>query len=121
MKEGIGKHGSGMFALKRVIAAAAMVGFMGAGTVSTVQAADGKKVFDQVCMMCHKTGVAGAPKFGDKAAWAPRVAQGMDVLYEHAIKGFKGKKGVMPPKGGRSNLSDDEVKAAVGYMVDNAK
>lgn len=61
-----------------------------------------------------------APKFGDKAAWAPRIAQGLDTLYQHAINGFQGKSGVMPPKGG-SSASDDEVKAAVRYITDAAK
>ncbi|MEN3294793.1 MAG: hypothetical protein V7642_4046 [Burkholderiales bacterium] len=80
----------------------------------------GKKVFDTACVACHGTGVAGAPKVGDKAAWAPRLAQGQSTLYEHAIKGFQGKSGMMPPKGG-SAASDDEVKAAVDYMVAAAK
>jgi cytochrome c5 len=79
--------------------------------------ADGRKVYDTSCMACHATGVAGAPKQGDKAAWSPRIAQGSNVLYEHAIKGFQGKTGVMPPKGGNTALSDAEVKAAVDYMT----
>ncbi|RYF39191.1 MAG: cytochrome c5 family protein, partial [Cytophagaceae bacterium] len=64
--------------------------------------------------------IAGAPKFGDKAAWAPRLAQGKAILYQHAIAGFQGKAGVMPPKGG-STAPDDEVKAAVDYMASAAK
>lgn len=76
----------------------------------------GKKVFEAVCITCHGAGVAGAPKFGDKAAWAPRLKQGMDALYTSALKG----KGVMPPKGGAAN-SDDEIKAAVKYMAEAAK
>ncbi len=82
--------------------------------------AAGKKLYDTACMVCHGAGVAGAPKFADKAAWAPRVAQGLDTLYEHAIKGFQGKNGVMPPKGG-SSAPDDDVKAAVRYMANAAK
>ena len=78
---------------------------------------DGKKVFDASCAACHAAGIAGAPKFGDKAAWAPRVAQGVNVLYTHAIGGFQGKGGVMPPKGGNIALPDPDVKAAVDYMV----
>lgn len=85
-----------------------------------VAAADGKKVYDAACVACHGTGVAGAPKTGDKAAWSARIAQGPATLYEHAIKGFKGKAGYMPPKGG-SSASDDEVKAAVDYMVAASK
>lgn len=82
--------------------------------------ADGKKIYDAACAACHGAGVAGAPKVGDKAAWAPRVKQGNDTLYSHAIKGFQGKSGMMPPKGG-SSASDDEVKAAVDYMVSASK
>jgi cytochrome c5 len=81
---------------------------------------DGKKVYDAACAACHSTGVAGAPKVGDKAAWAPRIKQGSATLYEHAIKGFQGKAGMMPAKGG-SSASDDEVKAAVDYMASASK
>jgi cytochrome c5 len=76
----------------------------------------GKKLYDSVCMACHVTGVAGAPKFGDKAAWAPRIATGMDTLYASVIKG----KNAMPARGG-SGASDDDIKAAVQYMVAAAK
>lgn len=76
-------------------------------------AADGKKVYEATCVACHSTGVAGAPKVGEKAVWAPRLAQGKDALYEHAIKG----KGIMPPKGGNPALPDADVKAAVDHMV----
>jgi cytochrome c5 len=81
---------------------------------------DGKKVYDSACVACHAAGVAGAPKVGDKANWEPRIKQGNATLYEHAIKGFQGKAGMMPPKGG-SAASDDEVKAAVDYMVSASK
>ncbi len=77
----------------------------------------GKKIFDQVCSVCHKDGVAGAPKTGDKAAWEARVGQGKELLYEHAIKG----KGVMPAKGGRMDVLDADVKAAVDYMLAQLK
>lgn len=83
-------------------------------------AIDGQKVFNASCAACHGAGIAGAPKLADKAAWAPRVKQGATVLYDHAIKGFQGKAGMMPPKGG-STASDDEIKAAVDYMVGAAK
>jgi cytochrome c5 len=76
----------------------------------------GKKAYDTACFACHGAGIAGAPKFGDKAAWSARIGQGSSVLYDHAIKGFQGKAGVMPPKGG-SALPDADVKAAVDYMV----
>jgi cytochrome c5 len=80
----------------------------------------GKNLYNTACVACHGAGIAGAPKFGDKAAWAPRLKQGTAVLYEHAIKGFQGKAGMMPPKGG-SSASDEEVKAAVDYMAAAAK
>ena len=71
--------------------------------------------------MCHGAGIAGSPKLGDKTAWAARVAQGKATLYERALKGFQGKAGVMPPKGGNPALSDANVKATVDYMVSQAK
>jgi cytochrome c5 len=80
----------------------------------------GKKLYDSACVACHGAGIAGAPKFGDKAAWADRIKQGQSVLYEHAIKGFQGKAGMMPPKGG-STASDEEIKAVVDYMAAAAK
>ncbi len=83
-------------------------------------AVDGQKVYNTACAACHTPGIAGAPKLADKGAWAPRVKQGSNVLYDHAIKGFTGKAGMMPAKGG-STASDDEVKAAVDYMVTAAK
>lgn len=82
--------------------------------------ADGKKIYDAACAACHGAGIAGAPKVGDKAAWGPRIQQGNATLYDHAIKGFQGKTGMMPAKGG-SSASDDEVKAAVDYMVSSSK
>ncbi|MGH2823057.1 MAG: c-type cytochrome, partial [Thermoleophilaceae bacterium] len=60
-------------------------------------------------------------KLGDKAAWADRIAQGEGTLADHAIKGFQGKTGMMPPKGGRADLSDEDVKAAVSHMVEESK
>jgi len=81
----------------------------------------GEQVYAQICKTCHEPGLAGAPKIGDKAAWGPRIAEGTNVLYEHAIKGFQGKTGVMPPKGGNTTLPDADVKAAVDYMVSAAK
>jgi cytochrome c5 len=76
----------------------------------------GEALYKQTCVACHGAGVAGAPKFGDKAAWAPRIAQGLDTLVQNAIKG----KNAMPPKGG-SSASDADVRAAVQYMVNAAK
>lgn len=77
----------------------------------------GKSVFGKTCAMCHAAGVAGAPKPGDKADWGPRIAQGQELLYKHALEGFTGAKGMMPARGGGSSLTDEEVKAAVDYMV----
>lgn len=81
----------------------------------------GEDVFRKACRACHEMGIAGAPKLGDAADWSPRIAQGMDVLYQHSLKGFTGKKGVMPARGGFTTLSDHEVKAAVDYMVSRAQ
>jgi len=73
----------------------------------------GEQVYQTACVVCHGAGIAGAPKFGDAAAWAPRVAQDIEVLYEHALNGFN----AMPAKGGNAGLSDDAVKSAVDYMI----
>lgn len=88
------------------------------GTTQVASAAvDGKATYDTTCAVCHVAGVAGAPKLGDKAAWTPRIAQGIDTLYQHAINGFQGTVGFMPAKGGNASLADDAVKAAVDHMV----
>jgi len=81
----------------------------------------GKELFESVCTSCHGAGIAGAPKAGDKAAWAPRIAEGKATLYQHALGGFTGKAGVMPPKGGRTDLPDDLIKQGVDYMVSIAQ
>jgi cytochrome c5 len=82
---------------------------------------DGAALYESTCKTCHGAGLAGAPKAGDKAAWAPRLAQGKATLYEHAIKGFTGKSGVMPPKGGRADLSDELIKQGVDYLTSLAR
>jgi cytochrome c5 len=81
----------------------------------------GEEVYDMACVACHGAGVAGAPKFGDKAAWAPRIAKGNDTLNEHGIKGFQGPAGFMPAKGGRTDLSDQSIINAVEFMVAGSK
>jgi len=81
----------------------------------------GEEVYKQVCSVCHTAAVAGAPKTGDQASWAPRIAQGVATLNKHAIEGFQGKAGYMPPKGGRTDLSDQSVVNAVEYMVSQVK
>ncbi|MDR5855857.1 c-type cytochrome [Caballeronia sp. LZ062] len=87
-----------------------------AGAQSADASQAGKALYEQVCQACHAAGVLNAPKFGDKAAWAPRLKDPMDTIYNYALHG----KGAMPPKGG-SNASDADVKAAVDYMVNAAK
>lgn len=80
---------------------------------SPAWSADGKAVYDKTCALCHAAGVANAPKHGDKAAWAPRVGVGRDALVATVIKG----KGAMPPKAGAADLKEDEIKAAVEFML----
>lgn len=80
-------------------------------------AADGKALYTQTCAVCHATGVGGAPKLGDKAAWGPRAAAGEPALLASVLKG----KGAMPPKGGNASLSDADAKAAVEYMLGQLK
>lgn len=77
----------------------------------------GQQKYEEVCKMCHDTGLAGAPKFGDKGDWSPRISQGMATLVKHAIQGLK----AMPPKGGCSACTDEEIQKAVEYMVTHAK
>lgn len=97
-------------------AAAPAAQTVAAAAPAAAAAGNGEALFKQVCFACHATGVAGAPKFGDKAAWQPRIAQGVATLYNSALHG----KGAMPPKGG-SSAPDADVKAAVDYMVGAAK
>ena len=77
----------------------------------------GEEIYNKACMSCHMTGAAGAPKMGDVAAWAPRLEQGMETVYKHAIEGIRG----MPPRGLCMDCSDDEVKATVDYIVQNSQ
>jgi len=91
------------------------------GAESTSPDDKGKAVYDGSCFACHTSGLAGSPKLGDKAAWEPRVAQGIETLVAHAIQGFQGQGGMMPPKGGRDDLADADVKAAVMYMLDQSR
>jgi cytochrome c5 len=81
----------------------------------------GEAVFNTTCMACHGAGVAGAPKMGDKAAWGPRIAKGVETLHQHAIQGFQGGSGFMPAKGGRTDLTDKSIMNAVDYMVSQSK
>jgi cytochrome c5 len=110
--------------MSRFIASAICALFIGSICSSVVSAADlaaGKATYDASCTACHKSGLLGAPKLGDKAAWAPRIAQGIDLLVSHADKGFSGKKGTMPAKGGNAKLTTAEIGNAVAYMADQGK
>lgn len=82
---------------------------------------DGAEIYQSACTACHTAGIAGAPKLGDAGIWGPRVAQGLDVLIEHAINGYQGEGGVMPARGGNASLSDEQVAAAVEYIVEESK
>lgn len=81
----------------------------------------GPQVYNNVCIACHAPpGIGGAPALGDAEAWAARIAQGMDTLIDHALRGLSGRTGIMPRKGGRLDLSDEEIIGAVEYMVQQA-
>ena len=86
-------------------------------SISTV----GISTYNQVCMVCHLPGIAGAPKLGDKADWDKRIDQGFDVLIDHSLNGYQGDSGVMPAKGGNMSLTEEDVAAAVQYMVDQSR
>ncbi len=88
---------------------------------AVAKALDGEQVYNAACVACHGSGVAGAPKFGDAGAWKARLAAGTDTLHKHAVEGFQGAGGFMPPKGGRTDLSDAEVKSAVDFMVSKSR
>lgn len=114
----------GETAMSRFLTAAACVLIAASFTVdanAAYNAAAGKAVYDASCAMCHNTGMAGAPKTGDKAAWASRMGQGLDKMVAKSITGFKGAKGMMPAKGGNLKLTNVEVGNAVAYMVQLSK
>ncbi|PSL13196.1 cytochrome c [Marinobacterium halophilum] len=85
------------------------------------EAKAGQAVYEAACVACHATGLAGAPKVGDHKAWGPRIDQGVSVLIRHAIEGFTGKEGVMPAKGGRMDLTDQQVSRAVAFMTEKSQ
>lgn len=80
-----------------------------------------EELYNTACFACHAQGIGGAPRIGDKAAWAPRIAKGKDTLYKHSIEGFQGEAGVMPPKGGFLHLPDDLIRQGVDYMVERSR
>lgn len=84
-------------------------------------AMSGPQVYNTACLACHGAGIGGAPILGDAVAWAPRIEQGNDILNDHALNGFTGSAGTMPSKGGRVDLSDQEILDAVAYMVAEAQ
>jgi cytochrome c5 len=87
------------------------------GLSSAVMAADGQQIYQSSCQACHATGAAGAPKLGDKEAWAPRIAQGEDTLLANATNGIR----AMPPKGACAACSEEDLKAAIDYMVSQSQ
>jgi cytochrome c5 len=106
----------------KLLALAITLAFAAAGQQASAAAKgadlkNGEKIYGATCIACHGSGVLGAPKFGDKAAWTPRLAKGQATLYASAIKGFN----MMPPRGGNAALSDADMKSAVDYMVSKAK
>ena len=88
------------------------------GAAAAALPANGTEVVNQACSACHGAGIAGAPKLGDKPAWSARIAKGKDTLYKHALEGVEGTAGMMPPKGGRVDLSDDLIRQAVDHMIE---
>lgn len=94
-------------------APAAPVATTASAAPSAADLARGEKIYTTTCQACHAAAVLGAPKFGDKASWEPRIAKGKDALYASALNGFK----MMPPRGGNAALKDDEIKATVDYML----
>lgn len=99
------------------VAAAAPVVETAAEPEPVAAAMTGPQVYNSACIACHGTGVGGAPIVGNADQWSDRIAQGADVLHRHAIEGFSGATGYMPAKGGRMDLSDEEISSAVDYMV----
>ncbi len=80
-------------------------------------AMSGPQVYNTACLACHGAGIGGAPLLGDAAQWAERITQGANILKQHAVEGYTGSSGYMPPKGGRLDLADAEIEAAVDYMI----
>jgi cytochrome c5 len=88
---------------------------------ATAARLSGPDVYNSACAACHGQGIGGAPRVGDTAAWQPRIAQGQELLSQHALQGFTGATGYMPPKGGSVDLSDEEILAAVAHMLDGSR
>lgn len=112
-QEAVAGQNNAALAIKPMAGATAQAG----GSSATAMPASGKALFEQTCSACHGAGIAGAPKAGDKSAWAPHIAKGLPTLYDHALHGFTGTTGTMPAKGGRTDAPDALVEQAVNYMV----
>ena len=112
-QEAVAGQNNAALEIKPLAGATAQAGGSGGAAMPT----SGKELFDQTCSACHGAGVAGAPKAGDKAAWASHISKGLPTLYDHALHGFTGTSGTMPAKGGRADVPDPMVEQAVNYMV----
>jgi cytochrome c5 len=112
-REAVAGQNNAALAIAPVASATAAAG----GSSAPAMPTSGRELFDQTCSACHGAGIAGAPKAGDKAAWAPHLAKGLPTLYDHALHGFTGTTGTMPAKGGRTDAPDALVEQAVNYMV----
>ncbi|HEX8756597.1 MAG TPA: c-type cytochrome [Steroidobacteraceae bacterium] len=113
-QEAVAGQNNAALAIKPLAGATAEAG---GGSSGPAMPTSGKELFEQTCSACHGAGVAGAPKAGDKTAWAPHLAHGLPMLYQHALHGFTGTTGTMPAKGGRTDVPDAMVEQAVNYMV----
>lgn len=113
-QEAVAGQDNSALAIKPLAGATAQAG---GGSSGPAMPTSGKELFEQTCSACHGAGVAGAPKAGDKAAWAPHLAHGLPMLYHNALNGFTGTTGTMPAKGGRTDVPDAMVEQAVNYMV----
>lgn len=113
-QEAVAGQNNAALAIKPMAGATAEAG---GGSSGLAMPTSGKELFEQTCSACHGAGIAGAPKAGDKAAWASHIAKGLPTLYDHALHGFTGTTGTMPAKGGRTDLPDAIVEQGVNYMV----
>ncbi len=118
-----------LFSLNILLCAALLLVITGCGqkeetassAVAGIDLAQGEKVYSQRCAACHDRGLAGAPQTGNREEWTAAIAQGIDVMVGHSINGYKGQRGFMPARGGHADLTDNDVTAAVHYMVKKSK
>ena len=107
--------------MKRLLLLSAAFVFALYTSAMAANAAAGKATYDASCATCHKTGLMGAMKLGDKAAWAPHIKQGVAVMVTNSVTGYKGAMGTMPPTGGNAKLTDTQIADAVAYMINMSK